>query len=973
MNYKLQDLIDLEQFQVLQDRLNQIYSFPSAIIDNDGNILTATAWQDICTQFHRQNHECLQDCIKSDRYILSHLHEANPAVTYHCPHGLVDNATPIIIDGIHYGNYFTGQFFLNTPDPDFFRAQAKRYGFDEKAYLAAMWKVPIWTQTQLENYLFFIKGLITVISESGLKRLRELEHRKQIEDTECRANAILHTAMDGFWRVDIKGRLLEVNEAYCRMSGYDQESLLKMYISDLEAAESPADIGTHLQRVFEKGLDQFETKHRRKDGSLFDVEVSVQLLSGMNGCFVAFLHDITKRKRAEVLLKARAELTELAQHASLDELVQVALDKAELLTRSCIGFFHFVEKDQECLRMQQWSTNTIQNMCTAEGKGRHYPVSEAGVWGDCLRTGKPVIHNDYAALPHRKGLPPGHAPVIRELVVPVMRDGLAVAILAVGNKATEYTSEDVSLVEQLAGIVVDNALRKQAEDTARESKEILQTVFENSPIGLEVYDRSGLLISCNRRVGELFGANTDSFIGKFNLFDDPQYRNESDLERLRKGEEVRSEIFCDFSKVHFESTRSGSAHLDMIATPVPQSTSDHIGFIRQIIDVTEQKRLQEQLRQVQKLDAIGQLAGGVAHDFNNVLATMMLHLFILQQKPELDLETQQSLEELKSETERAANLTRQLLLFSSRAVIDVKPLNLNEVVANLLKMLGRLIGEHIDLKFIRHAGLPMVKADPGMMEQVIMNLCVNARDAMPGGGKLTIGLELVQVDEARAQQYAQARVGEYVCLSVADTGSGMDESTVEHIFEPFFTTKEIGRGTGLGLATVHGIVNQHGGWVEVESVVGQGSKFYVFIPAIPSKSDSLEAMKTKVAVGEQETILLVEDEANLRKITALSLRRIGYQVLEAVNGAEALEVWANSSAKIDLLMSDMVMPGGMTGLELTNKLREKNPNLKVIIVSGYSSEGIPKDLIASRQIVTVQKPYQLESLSIVIRECLNRK
>jgi len=198
MEYKLQDLIDIEQFQALQDRLNEIYSFPSAIIDNEGNILTATAWQDVCTKFHRMNKECEKECIKSDQYILSHLHEVNPAVSYRCPHGLVDNATPIVIDGIHYGNFFTGQFFLDDPDVDFFKEQAKKYGFDEHAYLDAVTKVPVWSEEQLNSYLFFIKGLIEVISSSGLKKLKEIEARRKIEESEERASAIINQMQDGF-------------------------------------------------------------------------------------------------------------------------------------------------------------------------------------------------------------------------------------------------------------------------------------------------------------------------------------------------------------------------------------------------------------------------------------------------------------------------------------------------------------------------------------------------------------------------------------------------------------------------------------------------------------------------------------------------------------------------------------------------------------------------------------------------------
>ena len=303
MKYRLQDLIDMEHFQNLQDRLNEIYSFPSSIIDNEGNILTATAWQDICTQFHRKNKDSERLCIKSDQYIRSHIHEANPAVSYRCPHGLVDNATPIIIDGIHYGNFFTGQFFLEEPDMDFFKVQAKKYGFDEDAYLEAVRKVPIWNQKQLNNYLFFIKGLIAIISESGLKKLKEVETRKQIEESEELHRSILQTALDGFWLTDIKGQLIEVNDSYCSMSGYSREELVTMHISDLEAYESHQVVTAHMQKVVSKGSDRFESKHRRKDGTVFDVEVSVQFRAEDGGRCVTFLRDITERKRSEKALR----------------------------------------------------------------------------------------------------------------------------------------------------------------------------------------------------------------------------------------------------------------------------------------------------------------------------------------------------------------------------------------------------------------------------------------------------------------------------------------------------------------------------------------------------------------------------------------------------------------------------------------------------------------------------------------------
>jgi PAS domain S-box-containing protein len=307
--YKLQDIIDIKHFQALQDQLNKIYSFPSAIIDNDGNILTATAWQDICTRFHRKNAECEKECIKSDQYILSHLHEANPAVSYRCPHGLVDNATPIIIDGVHYGNFFTGQFFLEKPDLEFFRLQAARYGFDETAYLDAVKKVPIWSREQLDNYLSFIRGLISTISESGLKNLKENENRKKIEESERRSGTILAQMHDGFWAYTPDRKIVDVNDAICLMTGYSRAELLSMGLADIVASDSPTQIRDRVSRIMKTGSDQFEAVIRRKDGGLIDVEVSISYLRDQN-LFYSFHHDITQRKAAEKQLSEKTRFTE---------------------------------------------------------------------------------------------------------------------------------------------------------------------------------------------------------------------------------------------------------------------------------------------------------------------------------------------------------------------------------------------------------------------------------------------------------------------------------------------------------------------------------------------------------------------------------------------------------------------------------------------------------------------------------------
>ena len=391
------------------------------------------------------------------------------------------------------------------------------------------------------------------------------------------------------------------------------------------------------------------------------------------------------------------------------------------------------------------------------------------------------------------------------------------------------------------------------------------------------------------------------------------------------------------------------------------------------LDITEEKRLEARLRQSQKLEAIGQLAGGVAHDFNNILAAIMMNIGLLQMTHNLDSETQFALRDLEIHALRASDLTRQLLMFSRRSVLAVKPLNLNEVITNLLRMLSRLIGEHVDLEFKETPNIPLVPADTGLLEQVMMNLVVNARDAMPRGGRITISTGVADINDAETDGLSDRKPGRYVRLEVSDTGHGMSAETLRHIFEPFFTTKEAGMGTGLGLATVHGIVAQHKGWVEVDSVEDKGSTFRVFLPTmLLPVLEAPVARKDEAVRRGMETILLVEDEPSLRRLAGRSLRNLGYQAYEAANGREALVLWEAHSPSIDMVFTDMVMPEGMTGLELTDKLRAAKPGLKAIITSGYSDEMASAGVPTEAGIFYLSKPYQLKSLAGLVRNCLDQ-
>jgi signal transduction histidine kinase/CheY-like chemotaxis protein/HAMP domain-containing protein len=392
-----------------------------------------------------------------------------------------------------------------------------------------------------------------------------------------------------------------------------------------------------------------------------------------------------------------------------------------------------------------------------------------------------------------------------------------------------------------------------------------------------------------------------------------------------------------------------------------------------IEDITERLSLEAQLRQAQKMESIGQLAAGVAHDFNNMLTIIQGHSSSLLSRPTLPPEVVDSVQAVYFAAERAAGLTRQLLMFSRKNVMQPELLDLQKVVGNMSKMLERLLGETITLEFQPAVENPFVQGDCGMIEQVVMNLSLNARDAMPRGGRLTIGVETMIIDAAFIETHPQAHAGRFVRLRVTDTGIGMDSATLGRIFEPFFTTKDIGKGTGLGLATVYGIIKQHEGWLEVNSEPGKGSTFDVFLPAsdkVPAFAE--EAAPAAPVAGGSETILIVEDEPILRSMARDILEECGYRILEASSGKEALDVWNQRANEIDLLLTDMVMPDGISGADLVEKLQTSQPRLKVVFTSGYTANEVNQKMLARTRASFLAKPYTHAELAKTVRDCLDQ-
>jgi PAS domain S-box-containing protein len=518
--------------------------------------------------------------------------------------------------------------------------------------------------------------------------------------------------------------------------------------------------------------------------------------------------------------------------------------------------------------------------------------------------------------------------------------------------------------------VRDISERKRAESALRSSEMLFHSVWQNSVDGMRLTDENGIVVAANAAFCKLVGLSQQELAGKpFTTAFAPSEQPELMLAKYR--ERFRDRVFERQIERRLTLHNGNTCILEETSSFVELRGQSPLllGLFR---DVTQQKRLEDQFRQGQKMEAIGQLAGGVAHDFNNILTVIHGHASLLQLGTNLSATASKSAQQIIFAAERAAGLTRQLLTFSRRQVMQPRRLDLNEIVANVTKMLGRILGEDIALHVDYSSQPSWVQADASMMDQVVMNLAVNARDAMPNGGQLTITLAVAEVGSSHAAYNPEARPGQFVCLTATDTGTGIAPENIRRIFEPFFSTKEVGKGTGLGLATVYGVVKQHQGWVEVESEPGRGASFRIYLPYAAVPAEGSEEGPAELAVrGGTETILVVEDETPVRQLVCDLLEGQGYKVLEAASGVKALEVWEVNKDKIDLVLTDLVMPDRLNGRQLAEKLWQERPNLKVIFTSGYSADVVGKDFVLQSGLNYLQKPYQPNTLALAVRECLD--
>lgn len=808
------------------------------------------------------------------------------------------------------------------------------------------------------------------------------ENAEQIRHQQNLLKAVTEGTNDAVYVKDLNGRYLLINSGAIRMVNKSRQEVLGRDDTALFSGADAQQIMAGDCRVRESGVTQTYEEVITIGGKIRTFSSTKGPVMDPQGRVIGLFgiaRDVTEHKEREQEIERMKRL--YAALSQINQCIVRVRSREELFEKICEALTEFGQCRMAWIGWVDQETKEVK-VAAQSGDERGYlqsikvyaddrPEGDGPV-GRSIREARPCMCNDFAASqnawPWREAVRQhGWAAC---LSTPIRFGGEVCGALVVYAREKEFFGEkQTMLIEEVAvdvSFALDHLDQEKRRQLSEASNRQLMVAIDQAEESIVFTDAAGNIRYVNGGFEKISGYARDEVLGK-----NPRVlksgKQNADFYKQMWDTLTRGEVWHG----RFSNRRKSGQLFEEEATisPIRSAEGKITSYVAVKRDITRELQLERQFIEAQKLDAIGQLAGGVAHDYNNILAADMMQLGMLMSEPGLNQDMQEGLEALKKGADRAAKLTRQLLMFSRRQAMQKKPVEMNNLLDEELKMLRRLLGEHIELLIQNRVGDAWVEADPGMMEQVIMNLCINARDAMPNGGQLTMGIKVLEVDAANPN--FEARSGKFVCLSVADVGCGMNAETMERVFEPFFTTKEVGKGTGLGLATVYGIAKQHDGWVEVSSEVGKGSEFRVYIPVSKFAAPAATvAPKPKIIRGT-ETILVVEDEESLRKSVVMCLTFAGYRVFEAANGPEALKVWGEKTDQIHLMLTDMVMPDGMNGLELAEAFKRLKPALPVIVISGYSDEIIRSGIPTKTGFMYLPKPCDPSVLSAAVRKLLD--
>ena len=691
--------------------------------------------------------------------------------------------------------------------------------------------------------------------------------------------------------------------------------------------------------------------------------------------------DVSLRAKAEDSLARQARrqrmIIDILQFPSgnLQSFLDHALNKALELTESRIGYIYFYDEDTREFTLNTWSREVMKE-CAVVNPQSKYQLDRTGIWGEAVRQRHPIVVNDFAAPdPLKKGIPEGHVRLERFLTIPVFQQERIVAVVGVANKQADYDETDELQLTLLMDAVWKSVEVFHGREALVQSNDQFRKLFEEMldafALHEMIFDDQGRpvdyrFLAVNPAFERMTGLSADRIVGRTVLEVMPETEPhwiEAYGSVVQTGEPVFFENFAAELGRTFEVKAYRCAPGQFTAIFVDVTERRRVSL--------EQEKLREQLAQARKMESIGRLAGGVAHDFNNMLNIILSNAELVIDDVPLYGQVHEAISEIQKAAKRSAALTAQLLAFARKQPVVPRKLDLNARVEGMLKMLGRLIGEDIELVWQPGAGIGTILMDPSQLDQVLANLCVNSRDAIEGSGRITIetaDVDLADVDCASMSDTAVP--GPYVMLKVSDTGQGMDEETRSRLFEPFFTTKALGKGTGLGLATIHGIVSQNNGSICVRSEVGKGTTFRIFVPRQIEEAAVVVPEAPHAAAFGSEMILLVEDEPEILHVARRILERHGYRVLIAATPAEAILQATEHSAEIRLLVSDVIMPE-MNGRDLAGRLGALIPGLKCLFMSGYTADYIAHHGVLDEGVHFIQKPFSKKAFTEMVRLVLD--
>jgi len=803
--------------------------------------------------------------------------------------------------------------------------------------------------------------------------IRDITHRISAQQDLLRSierfRLIFDNSDDSIFTADLQGKIVDVNQQACVKYGYNHFQFVGMSISDINDPDNAPLVSKRLKRTISEGSNRFETVHRTADGHCFPVDVAARIVTiGEERFILASCRDITERKQIEnERIKQRADAARLKNWERLSAISAAHVEVEKKLVHSQRRLFMAMN----IARLGSWEYDNTDRQITISDEFLDIYGTSASALGGCTmpvdRFMKLFVH-----------------PEDRERILEGLKQELSSEILRYSIKfehrilyadgsegfASVWLQVQKNIDDKVLhvyGLTQDMTENRKIQKELEISRDRFSQVAEQSGELIWEVDPNGLYTYVSPNCKDLLGYDDGDIVGKlhfYDLFPDSLRRELQHQASIVFEKKLPFKDFCN------QVITSDGRVITVITNGAPFFDTDGtlIGYRGSDRDITEQQRLEQRLTQAARMESIGMLAGGIAHDFNNKLSVIMGYSEVARTELPDTANLDGYLQEITRAARFSADITSQLLAFSRQQITNPRILAVNTIIEDAMPSLTRLIGCDINLEFSSDDTLWSVYCDPVQIEQIIMNLTVNARDAMPRGGSLSIETANCTVDESTPPA-AEARPGEYIRITVRDSGSGMDEDTVAHIFDPFFTTKEVGKGTGLGLATVYGIVTQNDGFITVDSTPGCGTAFRIYLPRheaeIPDSNGPNDTPAHKTA-----TLLLVEDDNAVREVTALLLKSTGYTVIQSESPYKALELFKQPDFQIDLIISDVLMPG-MNGREMVDRIRTIDENVKVLFITGYDFDILSEKGINTTGIDLIQKPINMHELNIMIQKLLS--